>query len=165
MLERQKYSKEFKAAIAAKILNRGNRTIEEVCEEVGVKKVTAANWIRLHVNPLEMKKQKSSVKWSPEQKLKALIETASLSEPELGVYLRKEGLFSTQLEEWRTEVLSSMSSQRKIKTPKKDERDKKIKILEREILRKDKALAEASALLILQKKAQLLWGIKDEDDV
>ena len=56
MLERQKYSKEFKAAIAAKILNRGNRTIEEVCEEVGVKKVTAANWIRLHVNPLEMKK-------------------------------------------------------------------------------------------------------------
>lgn len=164
MPERQKYSSEFKAAIAAKILNRGNRTIEEVCDEVGVKKVTAANWIRFHVNSSEMKKQKSSVKWSPEQKLKALIETASLSEPELGVYLRKEGLFSTQLDEWRNEFLSSMSSQKKMKILKKDERDKKIKILEREILRKDKALAEASALLILQKKAHLLWGIKDEDE-
>ena len=164
MLERQKYSREFRAAIAAKILNRGNRTIEEVCDEVGIKKVTAANWIRLHVSPLEMKNQKSSSKWSPEQKLKALIESAPLSESELGVYLRKEGLFSSQLDEWRSEILSSMTSQRKSKAPKKDERDRKIKILEREILRKDKALAEASALLILQKKAQLLWGIKDEDE-
>ena len=46
----------------------------------------------------------------------------------------------------------------------KDERDIKIKNLEREITRKDRALAEASALLILKKKAELIWGIKEEDE-
>lgn len=164
MGQRQNYSREFKDSVRSKILSRGKRTIAEICEEAGVGVPAASNWIRQHGSSSGMKKQKSSSQWNPEQKLKALIETASLSEAELGAYLRKEGLFSTQLDEWRSEFLSSMTSQRKLKTPKKDERDKKIKILEREILRKDKALAEASALLILQKKAHLLWGIKDEDE-
>jgi hypothetical protein len=47
-------------------------------------------------------------------------------------------------------------------TPKKDTRDETIRQLEREILRKDKALAEASALLILQKKVDLIWGNRNE---
>jgi len=57
-----------------------------------------------------------------------------------------------------------MASMKKSRS-KKDERDEKIKKLEREILRKDKALAEASALLILQKKVNLIWGDNDEDEV
>ena len=39
---------------------------------------------------------------------------------------------------------------------------KRIKDLEKELLRKDRALAEAAALLVLKKKAQDLW--EDEDD-
>ncbi len=35
--------------------------------------------------------------------------------------------------------------------------------LERQLRRKDKALAEAAALLVLQKKAQALWGDADDD--
>lgn len=161
---RQSYSKEFKDSVRSKLLSRGNRTIAEICEEAGVGVPAASNWIRQHGSSSIMKKQKSSSQWSPEQKLKALIETASLSESELGVYLRKEGLFSAQLDEWRSEILSSLALQKKAKAPKKDERDKKIKVLEREILRKDKALAETAALLILQKKAQILWGLQDEDE-
>ncbi len=161
--QRERYSKEFKDAIRAKILNRGNRTIAEVCEEAGVALKTAANWIRPHVMASSMKKQKSSHKWNPEQKLKALIETASLSEAELGAYLRKEGVFSAQLDEWKKEILNSLTSPGKLKVAK-DDRDQKIKVLEREILRKDKALAEATALLILQKKVNLIWGNSDEDE-
>lgn len=164
MEQRQRFSKDYKDAIRIKFLNRGNKTITEICEEEGLNLGTASKWIQKPAITSEMKKQKSSNKWSPEQKLKALMETSSLSEPELGVYLRKEGLFSNQLVEWKSEFLSSMINPRKQKNPKKDDRDKKIKVLEREILRKDRALAEAAALLILQKKAQLLWGIKDEDD-
>ena len=37
------------------------------------------------------------------------------------------------------------------------------KALKKELRRKEKALAEAAALLILQKKANRLWGY-DEDD-
>jgi len=107
--------------------------------------------------------QKSSSKYSAEQKLKILIDTGSLNEAELGAYLRKEGLFSTQLDVWKKDFLLSVSSLKKPKKSK-DERDQKIKSLEREILRKDKALAEASALLILQKKVSLIWGKSDEGE-
>lgn len=97
--------------------------------------------------------------WTAEAKLKALVETAGLAEPELGLYLRREGLYSTQIMEWRAEVLAHFETR---PMPKKDARDETIRQLEREILRKDKALAEASALLILQKKVELIWGTQHE---
>lgn len=99
------------------------------------------------------------MKWTAEAKLKALIETAGLAEDELGLYLRREGLYATQITEWRADVLEHFATR---PTPKKDARDETIRLLEREILRKDKALAEASALLILQKKVDLIWGNRDE---
>ena len=57
-----------------------------------------------------MKNKKNSSKWSSEQKLISLIETGSLSESELGVYLRKEGLYSNQLTEWKSEILALMNA-------------------------------------------------------
>jgi transposase len=137
----------------------------EICDEEGVKYSTADNWVRKRKRDMsiDMKKQKSSAKYSAEQKFKILMATGSMSEHELGVYLRKEGLFSAQLDEWKKEFLLSVTSFKKPKKSK-DERDKKIKSLEREILRKDKALAEASALLILQKKVSLIWGNSDEGE-
>ena len=163
MGQRQSYKDEFKDAIRSKILNRGNRTIAEVCEEAGVSVGAASNWIRPRVIGSGMKKQKSSSKYSPEQKMRILIETAQLSESELGAYLRKEGLFDTQLAEWKSDFISLMAKGR-LKKIGKEGRDKEIKGLRRELLRKDKALAEASALLILQKKVNLIWGDKDEED-
>ena len=69
-------------------------------------------------------------------------------------------MHSQQLSDWRAEILSSLQKKRK-NASQKDERDILIKSLEREVLRKDKALAEASALLILQKKVNLIWDSKD----
>ena len=162
MKQRQSYSKDFKNSIRSKILSRGNRTVLEICEQEGINPRSAANWIRPRAIDPVMKRTKSN-HWTPEQKLEALMETSALSEPELGAYLRKSGLLSTQLEEWKKEFLSSMAAAGPKKTAK-DDRDQKIKVLEREILRKDRALAEASALLILQKKVNLIWGHKDEDE-
>ena len=76
------------------------------------------------------------------------------------MYLRREGLYSYQITAWRAEVLEHFATS---PTPKKDARDETIRQLEREILRKDKALAEASALLILQKKVDVIWGNGRED--
>lgn len=147
----------------SKALNRADRSLLSISQEVGIPVTTLVGWLPKHDKAIVMKKQKSSNKWNPEQKLRALLETASLAEAELGVYLRKGGLFSHQLEDWKKEFLSSMVVSRQPKI-KKDERDKKIKTLEREILRKDKALAEAAALIILQKKVNLLWGNQDEGE-
>ena len=97
--------------------------------------------------------------WTAEAKLKAIVETAGLAEDELGLYLRREGVYSHQITAWRAEVLTHLAPR---PTPKKDARDETIRQLEREIVRKDKALAEASALLILQKKVDLIWGNRHE---
>lgn len=162
MGQRQSYTKEFKDAMRAKILGRGNRSVAEICDQEGLKIGTVTNWLKPHGSSAGMKKTQST-KWSPEQKLKAINETFSLPEAELGAYLRKNGLFGSQLEEWRKGIVDSMTTNRKPKLGK-DDRDQQIKSLEKEILRKDKALAEASALLILQKKVNLIWGHKDEDE-
>jgi hypothetical protein len=97
--------------------------------------------------------------WTAEAKLKAIVETTGLAETELGLYLRREGLYSTQIAAWRAEIFAHFAAK---PTPKKDARDETIRQLEREILRKDKALAEASALLILQKKVDVIWGTRHE---
>jgi transposase len=101
------------------------------------------------------------MKWTPEAKLKAVVDTTNLVDTDIGHYLRKEGLYSNQVTDWRSEIIQGLAVKPNYK---RDERDDKIRVLEREILRKDKALAEASALLILQKKVSLIWGRSDEDE-
>ena len=163
MRVRQNYSQEFKDSVVVKILNRGERTIDEVCSEVGVLKTSARNWVQ--ASAMVSSKSPSSkgrrMKWTPEAKLKAVVETTNLVDTDLGHYLRKEGLYSTQVTEWRSDIIERLSVK---PSYKRDERDDKIRVLEREILRKDKALAEASALLILEKKVALIWGRESEDE-
>ena len=164
MSTRQSYSREFKDSVVVKILNRGERTVDEVCSEVGVLKSSARNWISASAKVGQGKTQNpkgSRMKWTSEAKFKAVLDTASLVDTELGHYLRKEGLYSNQLTEWRAQFVENFEPKVKLK---RDERDDKIRALEREILRKDKALAEASALLILEKKVALIWGRSSEDE-
>ncbi len=154
MVRHQNYSQEFKDAIVTKVVNRGSSTITEVCAREGVKLATVFRWLKRDT-VCDMKTK--SKRWSALEKLQAVSETMSASEADTGVFLRKEGLHSQQLDDWRTQALASLEPMTK-RAAAKDSRDDRIKDLEREILRKDKALAEASALLILQKKADLIWG-------
>jgi hypothetical protein len=73
-------------------------------------------------------------------------------------------LFAAEIEQWKAELSEQLRG------PSKTERSEENKLkfanirLEKEIHRKDKALAEASALLILKKKASILWGTDLEDE-
>jgi len=156
MTARRIFSQEFKDAIITKIVNRGSKSVVQVCAEEGISLSTAYGWLSRDTLP-SMKNKTSAKKWSPKEKLKAVTETQSMSEGEIGIYLRREGLHSQQLNDWRSQVLMSLEVSPKTFAAK-DGRDAQIKDLEREILRKDKALAEAAALLILQKKVDLIWG-------
>lgn len=101
--------------------------------------------------------------WSAEDKLKIVTEAASLDEEQLGAFLREKGLHLTHLEQWRMQVLEALQnrSPKKITKSKKDD-TRRIRALEKELNRKDKALAEAAALLVLKKKVHDIWG--DEED-
>jgi transposase-like protein len=155
---RSSYSREFKDAIVTKIVNRGSLGIAEVCAKEGVRTATASRWLKRDILG-DMKTKPTAKTWSPKEKLQAVSQTLAKSETDTGLYLRKEGLHSQQVDEWKSQALASFEPQPRRAV--KDVRDERIKELEREILRKDKALAEASALLILQKKVNLIWG--DED--
>lgn len=160
MQTKPRFSTEFKEAIVKKLLNRGNQTIEQFCEQNNVAISTVGKWQSNCANVGDMKNKKNKLKYSAEKILQIISETYSLSEEELGLYLRKNGLHSNQLTEWRTNFLKLMS-QPKINSHKKDDRDLKIKDLEKNLFKKNAALAEVSALLILQKKANLLWPPED----
>ena len=104
---------------------------------------------------------RKSSKWSPEEKLRILTESAALSDDELGAFMRKEGLHEADLEEMRTAALAGLEPPRRSQglTPEQKEN----KRLKRELERKEKALAEAAALLVLSKKYRAIMGYEDDD--
>jgi hypothetical protein len=95
------------------------------------------------------------------------IANASLNEAELGEYCRRRGIYSEQLDVWRAACERANDWERatasRISRETKDDR-KRIQQLERELARKEKALAEAAALMILRKKAEAIWGPKGGAD-
>lgn len=139
----------------------GGPGIIEMSEKIGVHHATIRRWKEFYAKCPPMN---SSKKWTPEKKLKAIAETLSLSKTELGEYLRKNGLHSEELNLWKEDCLSGFKSPGR---PKKDTDLKaslrREKALEKDLNRKDKALAEMSARIVLLKKSRLLWG-EDEGD-
>jgi len=101
--------------------------------------------------------------WSAEDKLKVVMEASSLDDEQLGAFLRSKGLHQTHLDQWRSQMLNALQNGSSKKKSRRNNVDaKRIRALEKEINRKDKALAETAALLVLKKKVQEIWG--DEDD-
>jgi len=106
---------------------------------------------------------KSPRQWTVQEKLEAVLEASRLEDKELGKFLREKGLHSAQLEEWRQAAEVALEGPKKPGKRKVSPEKKVIKGLEKDLRRMEKALAEAAALLVLQKKAQAIWG--DEDGV
>ena len=98
--------------------------------------------------------------WKPEEKLQILAEATGLAGDALGALLRREGLHEADLAEWRRAALAGLAPS--AKSPSSSGDAKRVRELERELLRKDKALAETAALLVLKKKVQEYWGDEDE---
>lgn len=97
--------------------------------------------------------------WAPEEKFTTVLESIGLSEIELGGYCRSKGIYPEQLKLWRQSCIQGAmtNSEHKKQAALDAKADKKrIKELERELRKKDKALAEAAALLLLQKKFNAL---------
>jgi len=94
------------------------------------------------------------------------METALLSEIEISQYCRKKGLFPEQIQEWKVACEKANDwdkhSSQQLEHAVKEERQKN-KLLARELNRKEKALAETAALLVLRKKAQAIWGTEEEE--
>jgi transposase-like protein len=156
------YSKAFIDQALVKVFSRGDRTVQSVADDLNMKYHTLKNWMRRgsvsKSNGLAGK-EKRPQDWSAEEQLLALQETHSLSGDALAAWCREHGVFAHNLTSWKTAFCAeskAVPGNRELKVLK-DENDQ----LKRELVRKEKALAEAAALLILQKKFRALW----EDEV
>jgi hypothetical protein len=143
-------------------------SMAEVGRREGVSKVSLANWCR-QVSP-----QGSAVpediplaeNWPAEVRFAVGLETACFSEIQLNEYCRRKGLYPEHDSAWRQVCIAGQQTEQ---VPSKEEREQarrdkaRTLELERELRRKDKALAETVALLVLRKKLNAYWGNDSED--
>jgi transposase len=156
----QERSEEFRKAAVEKFHNRGSRSVEEIAQVLGVSSWSLYHWSKRYGKAGRMTKQRRPGERSAQEKLRAVIEYEGLPEDKRGEYLRREGLQSEHIEGWKKSMEAGLGGG-KLSTAERSERaadKKKIQELEKELRRKDKALAETTALLVLKKKADLIWG-------
>lgn len=155
-----KYSQEFREQAIQKTLNRGDRTIQEIADELNLNCYTLKHWLT-HYRPEHMPTThtaKRPTDWTNEEKLQALMASYGLTDEALNAFCRQQGLFEHHLSTWKNDFINKHSPPNPLKSDKtlRDE----IHQLNQELSRKEKALAEAAALLILQKKFQAFWAEK-----
>lgn len=173
------YSETVKSRMIQRMVGPRAISAHALAAEVGIHQATLSRWLHggatVHGVKDSRKKTEGAAKresvahqqkrpedWTPTQKLQAVMEASQLSESELGALLRRKGLHEAQLSEWRGTVARAAEEALEGSTRKRGSAEgKRVKELERELRRKDKALAETAALLVLSKKADALWG--DED--
>ena len=159
----RQHSPEFKQSIVQKISIPGGPTIMEMSEKTGIHHTSIRNWVRSYATTSDMKK--SSKEWTPEKKLQAIAHSITMNEKQLGEFLRSNGLHSSDLEQWKQDFYSTQQSPGRPRLdPELVELRAKERELSRDLKRKDKALAEMAARIILIKKSQLLFGINEEDE-
>ncbi len=155
------YALEFKEAIVRRLLLPNGPKLTELSLETGVAISTIWHWRKKFAGDDHLKKERRPQDWSAEEKFMAMMETGSMSEGELGSYYRRNGLTSDQLQLWKETCLASIRKGPKV-DPEKKNLEKELRSLKRDLNRKEKALAETAALLVLKKKAAALWEWEEE---
>ena len=164
-----RYSPERKAAILKKLLPPLNMSVAEVSRQENISGVTLYTWRKqLLKKGVVVPDSQSPDQWSAEDKLAVVAETLSFSEVELSEYCRKKSLFPEQVKAWKDAFLNNQRpaaklSKAELKAAAKEAlRDKsEIHQLKKELRRKEKALAETAALLVLRKKLNAFWEEKN----
>ena len=163
-----RYSEERKQTILSKLLPPLSLTVAEVSRSEGIGLQTLYNWrnqAREQGHPMPTN-NRTPDDWSSETKLATVIETGRLNEAELSEYCRSKGLYVEQIKAWRANALQgfSHSKPQSLKDKRQQQSDRKqIKQLTRELARKEKALAETAALLVLRKKLEAFWEEHEDD--
>jgi transposase len=168
-VKQKQYSESFKQRMMQRMMGPGRVSASALSEEVGVGQPTLSRWLRaagrvsVVSNDEEPKpKAKRPEDWTPQQKLAAVMDAARMSDADLGAWLRRQGLTETHLRQWREALAERASAVFEPREPRVSaESRRRVLELERELKRKDKALAETAALLVLQGKMQALWAEED----
>ena len=167
----RRYSETIKADVKKRMSPPARQSVAQISKELGIHLATLYAWrkawrLQGEVVPAS---EKAPETWSTADKFTVVLESAGLNATELGAFCRERGLYPEQVDRWRQAAqdanansMLTMADQKDLeKRHQQDQRE--IKRLQQELRRKDKALAEAAALLMASKKIQAYWGEDGED--
>lgn len=170
-----RYSQAIQARMVSKLVGPHRVSALELSRETGISQVTLSRWLRkaARMDPMARKAKSHStkpyasigvssptspVKRSGEERLALVAQAVGLEGEQLGEFLRARGVHLEELLQWRALAAAALQGAGKAQPPSKE-----IRTLKSELARKEKALAEAAALLVLKKKVDQLWGDEDGD--
>ena len=163
------YTRRIKEAAIRMMLPPESKPLSKVSETLGIPLGTLKKWqqeLRAsgHAAPAN---DDPADQWSSKDKFLIVVETINYNEAELSEYCRQKGLYPEQVKQWQ-EVCIRANGEIPGQIAELMQQDKamqrELRQVKKELQRKDSALAETAALLVLQKKAQAIWGTPDEED-
>ena len=172
MREVTKYTDAIKSSVLTKALAPNAPSVIELAKVFNIPMSTINTWIHNM-----RKKNKEPARQRPKDqsaasKLQAVMDTVGKTEQEQSAYCRTQGIYYNQIEAWKQQILESLGAATHTKNKSSNTKENKaasqkiqdeMKQLKSDLNRKDKALAELTALLVLKKKADLLWGDSEDD--
>jgi transposase len=149
------FSLAFRQKMVARLTGRDAVSARQLALETGLRQQTLSRWVQEASSLPVMPAKRPRRDWSVEEKIRILAKASTLTGAELTDLLQGEGVLQADYEQWRLalgeEGRASLATMRRMRA------------LERELARKEKALAEAAALLVLKKKLQALEEDEDVD--
>jgi len=164
-VKQREYVEGFREQALAKVLGRSeNQSVRSIAADLGMNMGTLRGWMKQTLRDQKGSTRKAipSADWTPAQRLLALQESHGLEEEALNAWCRERGIFAHDLTQWHTDICESTGG-----AGKREESEELRQLrqtnqqLQRDLNRKEKALAEAAALLVLQKKYRALWAAED----
>lgn len=150
-----RYGEAFRNRVVARLLPPESANAGVVAKEIGVSVQTLERW-REEVQSMPARGRA----WTAGARLEAVIAAAALGEADKSAWCREHGIYPTELDKWRSSATTALAEPEEARaSPQATRQDRKrIKELERELLRKDRALAETAALLVLSKKVAAIFN-------
>ena len=143
----------------ARLLPPESSSVEDVSREVGVSVATLERW---RADALASGPGSGAQRWTPAARLQAVIATAAMDEATRSAWCREQGLYAAELDAWKQDAIAGLGEPRAASAAEARQDRRRVKELECELHRKDKALAETAALLVLAKKLSAVFRA-DED--
>lgn len=158
-----RYNEDFKISIIRRMMPPQSESVISLAKETGLSEAALHRWKKnAKAKGIAIPSCKtSSERWSTQDKFSIVVETATMSEIELAEYGRSKGLYVEQIQAWRDACMQAnggVAQQANQLQKNNREKDRQIKKLSQELRRKEAALAETAALLVLRKKANAIWG-------
>lgn len=153
-----RYGQRYKDRVVARLLPPESSAVEVVSREVGVSAATLERW-RTEALAIAAGERPDGGphRWTAAARLEAVIATAAMDEASRSGWCREQGLYPAELETWKQAAIGGLGEPRAAGATDARQDRRRIKELERELNRKDKALAETAALLVLSKKLSAVF--------